>query len=142
MSHLSALLVTLQSCQLWTWHQDGVLGASRIVCFPQGIDGAQGGEEEHEVVARAVLTGKTHKEVSTSTALKQGQGFESDQTSPNQRQGAGSNKEPLGRCSGWQWHQLRIPLQPSLSACWRVSLLTESVFLLVRWMDVHLQAVG
>lgn len=41
---------------------DGVLGASRIVCFPQGIDGAKGGEEEHEGIARAVLTGKSHKE--------------------------------------------------------------------------------
>lgn len=31
----------------------------------------------------------------TFTDLKQGHGFESDQTRPNQRQGAGSEKDPL-----------------------------------------------
>lgn len=42
--------------------------------------------------------------------------FESDQTSPKQRQGTGSNKKPLRWCSGWQWHQLYIP-PPAKPVC-------------------------
>lgn len=60
-SHLPAFLVSLPSNQLWSWYET-VLCASWMVCFPWGIDRAKDGEKDHEVIIRAILTGKSHKE--------------------------------------------------------------------------------